>query len=644
MAEFHLIRPWVLLGLVLLPALAWWLRQQAQSGHYWQKLLPAHLHQAMLLGADSSRPQSTRLPIGLLALLLFALSGPSWDKQSVPLFQLQQGRVLVMDMSYSQWATDLAPNRLTHTRFKALDLLEQIPDGEMGLVVYGGDAFTLAPLTDDRSTLANLIPVLSPDLIPVPGSNLPKALYQADQLLRDAGYSQGEILLLIDGLHSEHANEAIELANKMPWTLNLLVIGTAEGAPMEKPGGELVRSRNGEIALAVTDYATLGKLARAGDGILVPYQPDGSDVRQLAPRADALRDEGQQHDNRQHSQWLDRGVYLLPLLLLPLAWMLRRHALLTLLLLPLLTPKAEAGFWQTGDQQGQAAFDEQQFEHAAAQFSDPAWQGAAHYRAGEFEQALAAFERSEALDSRYNSGNALAQLGQYQQAAERYRQVLEQQPEHPQAQANLALMEQLLEQQEQDAQSDQGEGEGEGDSQQQDTPSDQGSQSENGDPSEQQAPQEPNEGEPSPSDPSQSSGSQSSDASSQQDAGSEAEQGSSEPQAEQPEPATDSAGQSNDNEREPEQTPSQPSEPTQEEANAEAQVEPQSEPSAGDQQPDASTAAGAAQPGESGSDPELERMLQLVPDDPGQLLRNKMQLEYQRRRQEGTINTERTQW
>ena len=136
MADFHLIRPWVLLGLLLLPALAWWLRRQTRSGHYWQDLLPAHFHQAMLHGESKPVPANTWLPVSLTALLLLALSGPSWDKQPVPLFQLQQGRVLLVDMSYSQWATDLAPNRLTHTRFKALDLLEQIPD----CLLYTSDA------------------------------------------------------------------------------------------------------------------------------------------------------------------------------------------------------------------------------------------------------------------------------------------------------------------------------------------------------------------------------------------------------------------------------------------------------------------------------------------------------------------------
>ncbi|GAA5191290.1 VWA domain-containing protein [Ferrimonas gelatinilytica] len=668
MADLHLMRPLCLLALLLLPPLAWWLRRQRAGQQFWQTLLPAHLQPAMLSDADASRPIGVLLPVGLLALAILALAGPSWDKQSVPLFQLQQGRVLVMDMSYSQWATDLKPNRLTQARFRALDLLKQLPDGELGLVAYAGDAFVLAPLTEDRTTLANLLPTLSPELMPVPGSNLPNALYTADQLLRDAGYQQGDIMLITDGLHPEHADEALALAAKLPWRLNILALGSAEGAPMGRPDGQLIRNRADEIALATTDFALLGKLARAGQGTLVPYRSDGSDLtRWIQAASPSLEAEGRTQEDRLHQQWQDRGAYLLLLLLLPLAWMLRRHALLALLpvlwLSGLSTSQVEASPWLTDDQQGQRAFERGNYAEAAQLFENPAWQGAALYRDGQYEQALTAFEQGGDIDSTFNAGNALMQLGRYDEAAERYQKVLDQQPQYPGARDNLDLARTLMEnppqqqsQNDKDGDSDDSsDGSGsdgqnaedpssEGQSQDPQSPSSQsdpGSQSgdaENG-PEDAQPPsmQAGGDAESGQERPTQPPGSEPSDSDQSQGANSDAQaQSSADPNAPRPQPkeaaeseAGAQQGQEEDHSEgqntEAQGTGADMSEPGQEEAEQ--------------------AGVAAAETGDSPpEDPELTRMLRRVPDDPATLLRNKMQLEYQRRRQEGRIHTERTQW
>ena len=89
-----------------------------------------------------------------------------------------------MDMSYSMYATDIAPNRLTQARFKALDLLQLFKEGETGLIAYAGDAFTVSPLTTDVTTLENLIPSLSPEIMPSKGSNVLAGIDQAVSLLK----------------------------------------------------------------------------------------------------------------------------------------------------------------------------------------------------------------------------------------------------------------------------------------------------------------------------------------------------------------------------------------------------------------------------------------------------------------------------
>lgn len=89
-----------------------------------------------------------------------------------------------MDMSMSMRATDLSPDRFTQARFKALDYIDGIKEGELALVSFAGDAFVISPLTQDHNNVRLLLPELSPDIMPVQGSNLEAALLLADQLLK----------------------------------------------------------------------------------------------------------------------------------------------------------------------------------------------------------------------------------------------------------------------------------------------------------------------------------------------------------------------------------------------------------------------------------------------------------------------------
>ncbi|MDN3685501.1 VWA domain-containing protein [Vibrio sinaloensis] len=103
------------------------------------------------------------------AIAILALSGPSLTSKSRPSFANSSARVVVMDMSMSMYATDVKPNRLTQARYKVSDLLSYWQEGSTGLVAYAGDAYIVSPMTSDSSTIANLVPNLSPELMPYPG-------------------------------------------------------------------------------------------------------------------------------------------------------------------------------------------------------------------------------------------------------------------------------------------------------------------------------------------------------------------------------------------------------------------------------------------------------------------------------------------
>lgn len=589
-SELHLLRPFWLLA--LLPALLLWLllyRHRQQPG-LWHNLIARHLQPVVLLGEQLQKRQPLALPLLALCWLLavLALSGPSWQKLPQPALTVKQATVLIMDMSLSMRATDLVPDRLTQQRFKALDFIDKLREGELALISYAADAFVISPLTPDHNNIRLQVPNLRPELMPAQGSNVLAALELADQLLTQAGFASGEVILFTDGFEAQSFHALQQLLNRYPHRLSVLAFGSAEGAVVRLENGELLKDRQGGVVVPRVPLQQLAVLARQGGGQFRQAVADNSDLEALVQ---ALR-------NPQASKgetpvlsgdvWQDGAVYLV-WLLLPLALWLGRRAAVLMLCLIIYIPPANANswqqLWQTQQQRAQQAYQQGNYAKAREQFQDPLWQGNAAYRAGDYQQAEQAYRQALAQGENaslwHNLGNTLALQQELEQALSAFQRASELDPEHSAARQNAELMQQLLEQQQ----------------------------------AEQQAQQQSEEQQEQ----------QSSD--SNESSADNASQNAKDNAEEQADNAQQSAQQA-------EQSPPDESEPQQTDANSAQQAEAQLEP-AQDETQDTAAQAVINEPWPNATpeqQQELENLLRKVQDDPGVLLRNRMLLEYQKRR------------
>ncbi len=115
---------------------------------------------------------------------------------------------------------------------------------------------------------------------------------------------------------------------------------------------------------------------------------------------------------------------------------------------------AQAGFFLNNNQEAMRAFNNQDFEKAAAGFEDPGWKASAYYRSGNFERAYEYFAGDDA-ESLYNQGNVLAKGGKTEEAIAKYEQVLELEPAHEDAKFNLEYLKRQQQQQQQQQSPDQ---------------------------------------------------------------------------------------------------------------------------------------------------------------------------------------------
>lgn len=672
--SLHFIRPEWLLALLPLALILWMLWRQHATNSAWNRYIAPHL--AKILVTEGS--QKSRRPLHILAFSWFiatlALAGPALNKQSLPVFAAEQGRVLVMDMSVSMFATDLAPNRLTQAKFRATDLLRNLKEGETGLIAFAGDAFTISPLTRDTGTLLNLLPTLSPEIMPVLGSNLAAALTQAKNLLAQGGHLRGDIIVMTDGITPKQFDEANSVLTGSQYRLAIMGFGSPQGAPIRLPDGQLQRDSSNEVVVAKTDFGLLQKLADNHNGIMIPNRADGEDLVQLQHW---LSDSGDaKATDLDGETWQDLGPYLALLLLAPAllsfrqgmlaSWMLMGFASLLLGALP---QKAHANvwdsLWHTQEQQAMQAYQAEDYSSAAQKFETPQWQGAAHYKAGDFEQALKAFEQDNSANGLYNQGNALMQMGKPEKAKERYQTALDKQPDFPQAKANLELAEKLLEQQQSQQNADNQDKQSQGDQNQQgQNPNDQqqGQNQQQGQPKEQQSSQNDQSQDPSQDEQPQEQLPDQADENPSQDKQQDADNAQPDQQEAKNEQqqAQQEANQQNGADNNAEDNAQ---EQASNEAKMQARVEDDKSKAEQEQQQavaqhvdkekqsptekDPQTAVESLEPPPSNSDPlpaDMQRALRGVSEDPQVLLRNKMQLEYQKRRQNGQISRDNEQW
>ena len=413
-AQLHFLRPWWLAALLLVPLLAWRARRQARQRSPWRDAVDAHLLPHLLdeAGPSAQRPWSSRLALLGLALAIIAMAGPSVRKEQQPLWQSRQPLVIALDLSRATLARDLPPSRLAQARAKLATLLRERAGGQVALVAFADDAYTVAPLTDDAANAALFLDALAPDVMPTDGQRADRAIAWSQRLLQQAGAVRGGILLLTD--HADGAAiAAAEKARAAGYRVSALGLGTAQGAAYQALAG---------IAQARLDAPSLRALAASGGGNYQPLAATDTDLRALGVLAPA-QGEGATLRGETVARWRDDGYWLLPLALLCVLPLFRRGGGLALgLALALWLPLPPAQAQQAAAQGGTLWRRADQVAHARMQ------EGIAAYRRKDYARAIASFSAVDGADGQYNLGNALAQAGRLDDAIAAYDRALRLRP------------------------------------------------------------------------------------------------------------------------------------------------------------------------------------------------------------------------
>jgi Ca-activated chloride channel family protein len=236
---------WVLVPLFALWVFGWWLAPRLRDRRHRRAAVRYSSIGTLQRLRPSKKVVVRRLLEGVrllvVALLLLALARPQTGRKLTEVRTEGIDIVLVMDTSGSMQALDLDADRPINQRRNRLEVAKAVVDefvkrrqnDQIGLVVFGNEAFTQCPLTLDHGILATFLERLE---IGMAGdaTAIGSALGTAVKRLRESEAKSKVIVLLTDGRNNAGTlspRKAAEIARTFGIKVYAVGAGTRDKAP-----------------------------------------------------------------------------------------------------------------------------------------------------------------------------------------------------------------------------------------------------------------------------------------------------------------------------------------------------------------------------------------------------------------------------
>ena len=182
--------------------------------------------------------------------------------------------VLVMDVSKSMLAQDVAPSRLGRASGLARRLAQDLSGDRMALVVFAGRGYLVSPLTLDESSIAIQLDALDPDMASQGGSGLAAGLDVARGVLATTDQGGDKAVIVFTDGESFEGPSTLEAAGRALGsagiTLIAVPVGDIRGARIPELGGGFHRDAQGKEVITVRRDDLLQAVVTGANGVMIP--------------------------------------------------------------------------------------------------------------------------------------------------------------------------------------------------------------------------------------------------------------------------------------------------------------------------------------------------------------------------------------
>ena len=230
-----------------------------------------------LLGRLTARIGWTR-PLCRLTLIVFCLTcltgaiiGPRWGQREQTVMRRGIDVIVLLDVSRSMLARDIAPNRLERAKISIRDdLLPMLGGDRIGLITFAGVPTLKCPLTHDYGFFRLVLEDVSSKSSPRGGTLIGDAIRLAADTFDDSLETSKVVVLITDGEDQEsYPIEAAQgLWNDLKVPIVTIALGDErEGAriPIKTPQGIEYLEHDGQTVWSRANFDDLRRIAQVSD-------------------------------------------------------------------------------------------------------------------------------------------------------------------------------------------------------------------------------------------------------------------------------------------------------------------------------------------------------------------------------------------
>lgn len=173
-----------------------------------------------------------------------------------------------MNASYTSDPQDIS--RLKRSKMIMEKLIDKLRNDKVALVVFAGKSYMQMPMTIDGQSTKMFLNNIKTSMVPMQGTAIGSAIELSMSAFSKDSKASKAIILITDGENFEDdAVGAAKQAKSNDIQVNVIGIGSKEGAPIPTGNGSYMVDDNGETVVTTLDEEKAQQIAQAGNGTYV---------------------------------------------------------------------------------------------------------------------------------------------------------------------------------------------------------------------------------------------------------------------------------------------------------------------------------------------------------------------------------------
>lgn len=230
--------------------------------------------------------------------------------------------MILLDVSNSMLAGDLAPNRLENAKRAISQLIDNLHNDRIGIIIFAGEAYVQLPITTDYSAAKLFLNNINTDIVPTQGTAIGAAIEMGMKSFNFVNGTSKAMILMTDGEnHEDDAVSAAKSASAKDVVIHVIGLGLPEGAPVPiykngKPVG-FHTDETGKTVVSKLNEEMCKEISQAGEGVYVRASNANSGLNIVMDQVNKM--EKKTYDSKIFKNYEDRFQFFLGFALLLLA-------------------------------------------------------------------------------------------------------------------------------------------------------------------------------------------------------------------------------------------------------------------------------------------------------------------------------------